>query len=269
MIEETMNAPLTILLWNLLAVTVFMVVLWLLSLVLRDASIADIFWGLGFIGVAWITFSSSSGYFGRKLLIVSLVTVWGLRLSLHILFRNLGKGEDRRYQAWRRKHGKQFWWISLFTIFLFQGVLLWIISLPVQAGQLLPLPNRFVWLDAFGGLIWASGFIFETVADLQLSRFRADSANQGKVMDQGLWRFTRHPNYFGEFLVWWGLFFIGISIGSTHWTIIGPLTITFLLLKVSGVALLETSLLETRPLYRAYQERTSSFFPWFPKEKKS
>jgi steroid 5-alpha reductase family enzyme len=242
-----------------------MVFVWLLSLPTRNASLADIFWGLGFVLLAWVSFVLTGGYLGRKLLIVLLTSAWGLRLSLHIAWRNWGKGEDRRYQAWRAKRGASFWLVSLFTVFLIQAVLLWLVSLAVQVGQISPTPARFTGLDLLGSLVWVVGFTFEAVADWQLARFKADPANRGKVMNQGLWRYSRHPNYFGESLIWWGLFLISLTTPYGWWALISPLVITFLLLKVSGVTLLEKDIVERRPEYREYLETTSAFIPWFPK----
>lgn len=255
--------------WHLVAALGFMTGVWLLSLILRNAGIADIFWGPGFVLLAWISFFSSQGYLGRKILIAGLVSLWGIRLALHIGARNWGKGEDRRYQTWRREKGENFWWISLFTVFGVQGILLWIISLVVQAGQLSAVPDCLTLLDGLGTLLWAVGFFFEALGDLQLTRFKADPANKGKVMDRGLWRYTRHPNYFGESLMWWGIYFIALSTPGKAWTIVSPITITFLLLRVSGVTLLERTIVDTRPGYREYQEKTSAFIPWFPRKDKA
>jgi steroid 5-alpha reductase family enzyme len=251
---------------NLLVILALMICLWGLSLVLKDAGIADIFWGLGFVIIAWITFVTAEGFVGRRSLITLLVTVWGLRLSLHIAFRNLGKGEDRRYRAWREKYGDRYWWVSLFTVFLTQGLLLWTIALVCQAGQLSRIPDTFVLLDVLGFLVWTTGFCFEAVADRQLQRFKADPSNKGKVMDRGLWGYSRHPNYFGESLIWWGLFLITMADPQNVWTVISPVTITFLLLKVSGVSLLEKTIKERRPEYVDYVKRTPAFVPWFPKK---
>jgi len=250
---------------NLLAALLFMYGVWLLSLVKKNASIVDVFWGLGFILIAWLTFSNANGNPARQLLLVLLTTIWGLRLSLHILVRNWGKGEDRRYQAWREKHGENFGWVSLFTIFGTQALLLWVVSLVVQLGQLSQVPNQLMLWDFLGVLVWGVGFGFEAVADWQLARFKADPKNKGKVMDQGLWKYSRHPNYFGETLIWWGMFFITFSTPYGYWAIISPVTITFLLLKVSGVTLLEKDITERRPEYREYMENTSAFIPWFSK----
>lgn len=259
-----METVLPIFIMNLGAVVALMVVVWLLSLVKKDASIVDIFWGLGFVLVAWLTFFSAGGYLGRKLLITLLTTMWGMRLSTHILVRNWGKGEDKRYQAWRAQYGKRFWWVSLFTVFGLQAALLWVISFVIQIGQISTVPDRLVLLDGVGTLIWTAGFIFEALGDWQMYRFKSDPANEGKVMDRGLWAYSRHPNYFGESLVWWGMFIITLATPGGAWSVISPLVITFLLLKVSGVTLLEKTILETRPDYEDYIKRTSSFVPWFP-----
>jgi len=264
-----MDLTLTILAWNLAAVLGLMAGAWVLSLILEDASIADVVWGLGFVLVAWVTFFlADGGYLPRKLLITALVTVWGLRLAVHIGWRKRGKGEDRRYRAWRSRHGKRFWWVSLFTVFGTQGLLLWVISLSVQAGQMAWEPASLGVLDLAGLAVWLIGFVFEAVGDAQLARFKSDPQNRGRVMDRGLWAYTRHPNYFGECLMWWGLFGIALSSPGNLWTVVSPITITVLLLKVSGVTLLEKTIEETRPAYRDYQERTSAFLPWFPGRKR-
>lgn len=252
---------------NLAVLSGMMVCAWIISLILKDASIADIFWGLGFVLIAWVTFYLAEGYVFRKILLTTLVSAWGLRLAVYIGLRKRGEGEDRRYQNWRAKYGKNFWWVSLFTVFATQGVLLLVISLAIQAGQIALKPAGLGWLDAIGALVWFVGFAFETVADYQLYRFKADPGNRGKVMDRGLWAYSRHPNYFGESLIWWGIFLVTLSTPSSLWTVISPVTITFLLLKVSGVTLLEKNIVEKRPAYRAYKESTSAFFPWFPGKK--
>lgn len=253
---------------NLLVVMALMSGVWLLSLIKRDASIVDVFWGLGFVVVAWLTFLRPDGYLGRKILLTGLTTLWGLRLAIYILIRNWGQGEDRRYQAWRAQYGVRFWWVSLFTVFLLQAGLLWIISLVVQVGELSPEPARFIWLDLLGTLVCLFGFSFEALSDWQLYRFKADPANNGKVMNKGLWGYSRHPNYFGESLVWWGLFLITLATPGSGWVVISPLLITFLLLKVSGVTLLEKTIVDSRPEYEEYRKSTSSFIPWFSKKEK-
>ena len=251
---------------NLLYTMALMICLWLISLKTKDASIMDIFWGPCFILVAWLTFFMAEGFWGRKLLVAFLVTLWGLRLAIHIATRNIGKGEDRRYRAWRTKYGNRFWWISFFTVFFVQGILLWVISLGFQTVQMSSLPEKFVWLDALGCAVWAVGLLFEVLGDWQLKRFRSEPNSQGKLMDRGLWAYTRHPNYFGESLIWWGIFLISLTNISHFWTVISPLVMTFLLVRVSGVALLERDISERRPEYQAYIRRTSAFVPWFPKK---
>jgi steroid 5-alpha reductase family enzyme len=264
-----MKPAFNILVFNLVAALLLMVGVWLLSLIKKNASIVDVFWGLGFVLIAWLTCTQVSGYPARQMLLIILTSIWGLRLSLHILVRNWGRGEDRRYQEWRAKQGERFWWVSLFTIFGTQALLLWVVSLVVQIGQLSPVPSRLTIWDALGILVWGVGFMFEGLADWQLARFKADPNNKGKVMNQGLWAYSRHPNYFGETLIWWGLFLITFSTPYGYWAIISPLVITFLLLKVSGVKLLEQTITERRPEYREYIQNTSPFIPWFPKRKDS
>ena len=182
-----------------LAILGMMTCLWLLSLLLRNSSIVDIFWGAGFALTAWIDYALTPGGFaGRKLLTCLLITIWGLRLALHILRRNWGKPEDYRYAAWRRDAGPRWWWLSFFQVFLLQGVLLWLISVPLLAAQISPAPPRLTWLDGLAVMVWSVGFFFEAVGDWQLARFKADPANRGRLLTTGLWRYTRHPNYFGD-----------------------------------------------------------------------
>ena len=239
--------------------------LWLLSLVLKNASIVDIFWGTGFVILAWVYFLlSPDGFLLRKVLTAVLVSLWGLRLSLHILARNWGKPEDFRYQVWRREAGASWWWRSFFKVFLLQGMLMWIISAPLLAAQVSPAPGRLTILDLLGLLFWAIGFFFEAVGDLQLARFKANPANKGRVMDRGVWRFSRHPNYFGDASQWWGYYLFAASAGG-WWTIFSPVLMTLLLLRVSGVTLLEKTL-ESRPGYREYIETTPAFIPWLPRK---
>ncbi|MFN3197648.1 MAG: DUF1295 domain-containing protein [Bradymonadia bacterium] len=241
-----------------------MTALWGLSLRMKNAAIVDLFWGFGFVIIAWLTWAQLDHTTARGGLLVALVTIWGLRLTAYLTWRNAGKPEDFRYQAMREKHGDRFPRVSLVTVFLFQGVLMWWVSLPIQVGQLTA-SGTLSALDVIGGSVWAVGVFFESVGDWQLARFKADPANRGKVMDAGLWRYTRHPNYFGDFCVWWGLLLV--ACGSPWgWATVGsPLLMSFLLLKVSGVAMLEKDIAERRPGYRAYIEKTSAFFPRPPK----
>jgi steroid 5-alpha reductase family enzyme len=254
-----------ILLLNLAVVLVLTTALWGMSVAVRDTSIVDIFWGTGFVVIAWVTFAASDGSADRRLLLAVLTTVWGLRLTLHLARRNLGHGEDPRYQAMRQRHGKRWPRRSLWAVFWGQGLLMWVVSLPVQAGQAYTMPTDLIWLDALGTAVWLVGFLFETIGDRQLMRFKADPANAGRIMDRGLWRYTRHPNYFGDFSVWWGLFLIALATLSAWWTIIGPIVMSVLLIRVSGAALLERRMGKTRPGYEDYVQRTSSFLPRPPK----
>lgn len=264
-----MHSVSTIIGWNLAAVIAMMIVGWLFSLRFRNVTVVDSLWGLGFVLIVWITFFLSEGFADRKILIAALATVWGLRLSIYLSKRNWGAGEDPRYGEWRKKSGDRFWLVSLCKVFLLQAIFLWIIALVLQFGQLAPTPDHFVWTDMAGVLVWVIGFIFEAVGDWQLARFKADPANKGRVMDRGLWAYTRHPNYFGEFLIWWGFFLITLSTPYSWWTIISPLIITAVLLKMTGIPLTENTIVKTRPGYTNYIKRTNAFVPWFPKKEVS
>jgi steroid 5-alpha reductase family enzyme len=247
-----------------LAVFLYMSAVFVVALLRKDNSIVDIAWGAGFIMVALLTFFLAGGFEARHVLISGLVLVWGIRLALHIYLRNRGRGEDFRYAKWRREWGK---WVvprSFFQIFMLQGVFLILIALPIilvngssEAG-LMP-------LDAAGAVLWLVGFFFEVVGDSQLSRFKKNPENRGKIMMGGLWKYTRHPNYFGEAAMWWGIFLIALSVRNGWAAIISPLTITFLLLKVSGVAMLEKKYAGNSE-FAGYARRTSAFLPWFPKK---
>jgi steroid 5-alpha reductase family enzyme len=247
-------------------IIIAMLGLWLLSLRLKDASIVDIFWGLGFVLIAWTSFALSYGYRPRRLLLCSLVTIWGVRLALHLWRRNHGRPEDYRYASMRKRHGAQFKWVSLGLVFGLQGLLMWVISLPLQMTQQAILPWEFTWLDWLAVGVWFVGFLFEAIGDWQLQQFKADPKNKGRVMDQGLWRYTRHPNYFGDAVVWWGFWLFSLAVGDGLFSMLSPLLMTFLLLKVTGAALLEKSLAKTKPAYKAYMARTSAFVPWWPKQ---
>ena len=245
-----------------------MALLWVLSLVLRNSSIVDPFWGPGFVVATWLYFAlTPDGFPARKWLISVLVTIWGLRLSIHLLRRNWGAGEDFRYRKWREEFGARWWWQSFFRVFMLQGVLLWIISAPLLAAQVRPTPDHLTLLDLLGVVVWIIGFYFEAVGDLQLTRFRANPSSKGKVLNTGVWRYTRHPNYFGDATQWWGYYLIAAAAGGL-WTIWSPVLMTLMLLRVSGVALLEKTLTTTKPGYKEYVESTSAFVPWFPRKPK-
>ena len=256
---------------NILPVTLgtvmaLMLAAWLVSVQKGKACLADSFWGPGFILVAWVTCLVGPGT-PRSYLTAVLITLWGFRLALHISLRNWEKPEDRRYQSMRDHHGPKFWWISLFSVFLLQGFILWVISLAPQIAQASPQPAALTWLDAVGILIWTAGMTIESVADYQMQKFRNNPDNREKVMDRRLWAWTRHPNYFGESLIWWGIFCMALAVPGGWITIISPLLITFLLLKVSGVAMLEKDIGSRRPGYEEYKNRVNAFFPWFPSKK--
>ena len=248
-----------------LTVAALMLTVWVVSVVVRDASIVDLVWGLGFVLVAWVAYVVGDGVTDRSLLIAALVSIWGLRLSGYLTWRNLGKGEDPRYQAMRRKWGDRFWLVSLGTVFVTQGVIMWIVSLPVQLAAHADEPTELGVLAWVGVVVWLVGFAFETVGDLQLARFKADPANEGQVMDRGLWRYTRHPNYFGDFCVWWGIFLVAAETVPARWGVVGPLLMSVMLMKYSGVGMLEKSIGKRRPGYAEYARRTNTFFPWPPK----
>jgi steroid 5-alpha reductase family enzyme len=257
---------LSVYLIGLAGVLGLMTVLWLISLAIKNSSIVDIFWGAGFVLVGWLYyFLAPEGFIVRKLLIAALATIWGLRLSIHIFLRNKGKPEDFRYQKWRKENGAKWWWKSFFQVFLLQGLLMWFISMPLLAAQYFGGVDRLTVFDYMGIVLWAIGFLFEAGGDLQLAQFLKDPANRGTVMRSGVWRYTRHPNYFGDSAQWWGFYLIALAAGG-WWTILSPVVMTYLLTKVSGVALLEKTM-STRPGYREYAEVTSAFIPWFPRKR--
>ena len=251
---------------NLAGVSILFFSAWVVSVALRNASIIDVFWGLGFVLAAWLSAAVGDGWIGRKVLMTVLTTCWGIRLSVHIFLRNRGKGEDPRYQTFRRRGGERFWLTSLWNIFLLQAALLLVIAYPLIHAQALPGSDRLFWTDIAGTILWTIGFIFEALGDLQLKRFLSHPENRGRVMRYGLWAWTRHPNYFGETLIWWGIFLIALSTPFGAAAIISPVLITFILLKVSGVTLLESALKNRREGYAEYIRTTSPFFPRPPKK---
>ena len=252
----------SILLINLAAIVGASLFLWGWSLLRRSVNVVDVFWGPAFALISWLTFWQSPVSSTRGLLICALVTVWAIRLAAYLTWRNWGMPEDYRYRAMREKHGGHFPFRSLWTVFLLQGSLAWIIALPIQFGVATPSPIRAP--AVVGTIVWSMGLFFETVGDYQLARFKANPDHRGMVMNRGLWRYTRHPNYFGDFLVWWGLFLVSF-VGSAWWTILSPLIMSLLLLRVSGVKLLENSLQHRLRGYRRYVAETSAFVPWPPK----
>jgi steroid 5-alpha reductase family enzyme len=249
-----------------LIILVVVTVIWIISVIIKDASIVDLFWGLGFVIVNAYYFISSGEQFTRKILLLILVTLWGLRLFIYLSWRNIGKGEDYRYQGFRQKYGPdRYWWFSYFQVFLLQGALTMLVSLPLLGANISTGSNMLTWLDISGIILFIIGFIFEAGGDLQLARFKRNPENKGKVLNKGLWKYTRHPNYFGDAVIWWSFGMFSLAAGS-YWPLIGSAIMTLLIIKVSGVAMLEKSLNNTKPEYREYIRKTSSFIPWFPKK---
>lgn len=234
----------------------------IVSIIKKRNDVADIAWGLGFVLLAWLSFFLS-GFFIKALLVNGLVTIWGLRLALHIYNRNKNKPEDARYMEWRRTW-KNFYVRSFLQVFMLQGIFLYLISLPVMFINH-SVSNNFGILDFVGLIIWGIGFYFESTGDKQLKEFVGNPTNKGKLMDKGLWQYSRHPNYFGEVTQWWGIFIVALSIPGSFFTIIGPLTITILILFVSGIPLLEKKYLG-RPDFEEYKKKTSVFIPLPPRK---
>jgi steroid 5-alpha reductase family enzyme len=241
-----------------------MVATWLLSLILKNASIVDIVWGLGFAITSWVLAITIDGDSTRQILLAVMVGSWGLRLGGYLAKRNIGHGEDWRYKAMRKKKGARFGLISLVTVFGLQGVLMWVVSLPVMFGNSDATPGVGP-LAVIGVMVWAVGLSFEAVGDWQLAKFKKDPNNAGKVMQTGLWSLTRHPNYFGDALLWWGIGIVGAETGTGVVGFIGPVVMTVFLLRVSGVPMLERSLMKRREGYAEYAARTSAFIPRPPK----
>jgi steroid 5-alpha reductase family enzyme len=253
-------------LWVIVA---FFSLIWILSVFLKNASIVDIFWGLGFVLVNGFYFYATPGFSTLKTITIILVSLWGLRLSAHIFFRNLGKPEDYRYQEFRRNYGeKRYWWFSFFQVFLLQGTLVWLISAPLLAINFFSAENTIWPVAILGILLWVVGFTFEAGGDWQLARFKANPANRGKLLTTGFWKYTRHPNYFGDAAVWWGFAVLSIAVGC--WLpVLSSVLMTWLIIKVSGVSMLERTMKNTKPGFEDYIKQTNSFLPWFPKRTKT
>jgi steroid 5-alpha reductase family enzyme len=241
-----------------LAILVYVSVIWIFSLLKKDAGIMDIFWGLGFTIVAYVYLAAEYTAAMQPRLLYLLVLLWGLRLTIHIGVRNLGEIEDARYANWREQFGTRWWWLSYFRVFVLQGVVMWLVSIPLLTG--LQDKADLVLVDYLGMLLFVVGFLFESVGDWQLRAFKKNKANKGKVLNTGLWGLTRHPNYFGEALLWWGFALIAVEI-NTVWILMSPLIMTWLLIKVSGVKMLDELLLKTKPDYAAYIQNTNAFLP--------
>jgi steroid 5-alpha reductase family enzyme len=240
------------------------VIAWGWSVVIRNVTLVDTLWSLMFLLAAGVYAWATPPAGPRTVLLLVLVAAWSLRLAIYLGARTFGHAqEDARYQAIRRRHEPGFAWKSLYLVFGMQAVLAWIISLPLL-GAIAGEPRPLGVLDAIGVALWLVGWTFETVGDWQLARFKADPASAGQVMDRGLWRYTRHPNYFGDFCIWWGFYAIALAAGA-WWSVIGPLIMSVLLLRVSGVALLERHIGKRRPGYAEYVRKTNAFFPGPPR----
>jgi steroid 5-alpha reductase family enzyme len=245
---------------GLIAVVALFTALWLVSIVLKNSSIVDMWWGPG-IFLIGLTYSlTADSATSRSRMVLALLALWALRLAWHIGARNIGHGEDFRYAKWRRDNGRRWWWFSYFKVFLLQAVIAWIVALPVYFAIVAPAPVRFSAWDFAASLIVAIGFFFEAIGDEQLRQFKANPGNKGQVLESGLWRYTRHPNYFGEAVIWWGFGLFSVATGG-YLGLIGPAIITFLLIRVSGVAMLEPALQQSKPGYAAYIAKTPPFFP--------
>jgi steroid 5-alpha reductase family enzyme len=261
---ETMTALGTSLYLSWACVTL----LWIYSIFKKDASVIDAFWGFGFVIQAWTYFFTlPGGLLTRKLLITTLCTIYGARLSLHIIKRNWGKEEDFRYQQLRNQEGSSFWWKSYFNTFLLQGFVMFLISFPLMFAQRAKNEEgRLLFTDYFGLLLWAVGFYFESVADHQLEEFNRLHGNSPNVfLHEGLWKYSRHPNYFGDSLQWWGFFFIALGAPDGFYSILSPILMTFLLRQISGVPAIEPEMLKHKPGYEDYIRNTNAFFPGLPK----
>mgnify|MGYP000011389961 FL=1 len=241
--------------------------LWVVSVFIKNVSIVDIFWGIGFVVVNTVYFLNSGDVTPRKILLLILVSLWGFRLAIYLAFRNIGKGEDFRYQEFRLKFGPhRYWWLSYFQTFLLQGGLILIISLPLLAVNSSSSSGILGVLDYVGICVWIIGFLFEAGGDYQLYQFKKHNDNKTKILKTGFWKYTRHPNYFGDSVIWWAYAIFSIAAGG-YWQIMGSVIMTLLIVKVSGVSLLEKTLKTNKPGYQDYIKRTNAFFPWFPKNK--
>ena len=251
-------------LYTLVILFVIAFALWIVSWIKNDVGIVDSFWSLLILaaGLCFLIFTDTI-ITDRHGVVMLLLTAWATRLAAHIMWRNWGQEEDSRYQTIRNNNQPNFEFKSLYIVFLLQAFLALIVALPLMS--IFSSETAINSLDYIAFALWLTGMLFETVGDQQLTRFKSSSSNQNKVLDSGLWRYTRHPNYFGEFCIWWAFFLFAVASGY-WWSIVSPLLMTILLLKVSGVSLLESTISERRPQYASYCRTTSAFFPWFPKK---
>lgn len=252
-------------LYSALAIFLYMITVFTIAQIKKDNSIVDIAWGPGFTLVSALTFLMSQEFMFRQILVCVLIVLWGTRLALHITVRNKGRGEDFRYAQWRKDWGKWFLIRSFFQVFMLQGFILLVIAYPIILVNHSSRGGIKIY-DFIGALLWLIGFFFESTGDYQLLKFKRRPENKGKIITHGLWKYTRHPNYFGETLIWWGIFLIALSVRHGWTAIISPLLITFLLLRVSGITMLEKKYAGNKD-FEEYAKRTSPFIPWFPKKK--
>lgn len=247
-----------------LVVLSIVTLLWALSVPLKNASIIDMVWGLLFVAITWVLLPLAQPLTVRTYLLTLLVTFWGVRLSAHLVTRNLGQGEDSRYRRWRDRGGPHWWLISYFRVFLLQAAIALAVAAPIVAA--FAHPHGFNLVNVAGVMVWALGFGVELLADVQLVQFKANPENRGRILDDGLWGRSRHPNYFGDAVMWWAYYLVALAAGA-WWSIIGPVIMTWLLMRFSGVTLLERGLQKTRPQYADYVARTNTFFPGPPRSK--
>jgi len=245
-------------------VFIYFFLFFLVAQIIRNNSIVDMGWGAGFVLVALATLFIQGAYMERNLLLVLLITIWGGRLTYYIVRRNWGKPEDFRYAKWRREWGRWLVPRAFLQVFMLQGLLMLVIGYPIILVNANPQPGLNI-LDYLGLAVWIIGFYFESVSDKQMAEFKKDPANKGHIIKTGLWKYSRHPNYFGEATMWWGIFLLSLSVSLGWSAIISPLTITLMLLYVSGVPMLEKKY-KDNPEFQEYAKVTSKFFPWFPKK---
>jgi len=245
-----------------------MTLVWIISVLVRNASIIDIAWGPGFALIGWASCLLGDAATTTRWVLPVLSTAWGLRLGIYLASRNLGKPEDFRYQAMRDHHGTAFAWKSYYRVFLLQASIMWIVSFPLQMGIVYAGSGWTLW-HVVGTAVWTIGLVFESIGDWQLARFKRDPENAGRVLDRGLWRYTRHPNYFGDFLVWWGIWIVAAAAPEARWTVVSPVIMSIFLMRVSGVPMLEAALVERKEGYATYIQQTNAFFPWWPRNRRS
>ncbi|GIV33930.1 MAG: hypothetical protein KatS3mg031_1465 [Chitinophagales bacterium] len=257
------NMPGQVFLASALVVIAYMHLLFVIALLKKDNSIVDIGWGVGFILIAFTVLILSKNFSNESILVVVLTLLWGLRLAVYIFLRNYKRGEDYRYRQWREEWGKNVIWRSYLQIFVLQGFIMWLVALPLM--NTIPSGSILGVAEWIGCAFWITGFLFESVGDMQMHFFKKKPENRGKIMRQGLWRFSRHPNYFGESLLWWGIFIISVNNPLPIVSIVSPILLTYLLLRVSGVALLEKKYIDD-PEYQDYRKKTRAFVPWLPRK---